>query len=297
VIIVNLKGGLGNQMFQFATGYCLSRRNNTNLLFDTRLMEENKINPPPRNPPRDFDLDIFGIKKKTATNKDLIKVLQFSKNYKIRKLISSILDFFNVFVFIQRNSLLDKRIRKFKKNKLYLDGHWQIEDYFIDYRDELLEIFNFDSLKNIERNISLIKRISPTSSICVNVRRTDFINNPEHNVIDIEYYKKAINKFKEIKGDNLEIFIFSDDLNWCKKNFSFFKRTNFIEHDQAGDKFYNYLYLMTNFTNFIIPNSSFAWWGAWLSQKTNKTIIAPRKWSGLVPENMNEIVPKNWIKM
>ena len=54
---------------------------------------------------------------------------------------------------------------------------------------------------------------------------------------------------------------------------------------------------MTNFTNFIIPNSSFAWWGAWLSQKNNKTIIAPRKWSGLVPENMNEIVPKNWIKM
>ena len=297
MIIVNLKGGLGNQMFQFATGYCLSKRNSVSLVFDNRLMEQYKINPPPRNPSRNFDLDIFGIKEKTASKSDLLKVLQFPKNYRIRKLIASILNFFNVLVYVEKTRLLDKRINKCKKKNLYLDGHWQVEDYFKDYRDELLKIFNFENLKNIENNINFIKRISSLNSICVNVRRTDFINNPEHNVIDIEYYKNAINKFKELKGEDLEIFIFSDDLNWCKEKFSFFKKTNYIEHSNAGNKFYNYLYLMTNFTNFIIPNSSFAWWGAWLSQKKNKTIIAPRKWSGLVPENMYEIVPKNWIKM
>jgi len=297
VIIVNLKGGLGNQMFQFATGYCLSKRNSVSLVFDNRLMEQYKINPPPRNPSRNFDLDIFGIKEKTASKSDLLKVLQFPKNYRIRKLIASILNFFNVLVYVEKTRLLDKRINKCKKKNLYLDGHWQVEDYFKDYRDELLKIFNFENLKNIENNINFIKRISSLNSICVNVRRTDFINNPEHNVIDIEYYKNAINKFKELKGEDLEIFIFSDDLNWCKEKFSFFKKTNYIEHSNAGNKFYNYLYLMTNFTNFIIPNSSFAWWGAWLSQKNDKTIIAPRKWSGLVPENMYEIVPKNWIKM
>jgi len=297
VIIVNLKGGLGNQMFQFATGYCLSKRSGTNIIFDTRLMEEYKINPPPRNPPRNFDLDIFGIKEKTATSRDLLKVLQFPKNYRIRKLISSIFDFFNTFVFVEKTRLFDKRILKCKKKNLYLDGHWQVEDYFKNYRNELLKIFNFNNLKNIENNINFIKKISPLNSVCVNVRRTDFINNPEHNVVDIEYYKKAINKLKELKGNDLEIFIFSDDLNWCKEKFSFFNKTNYVEHRYAGNKFYNYLYLMTNFTNFIIPNSSFAWWGAWLSQKKNKTIIAPRKWSGLVPENMYEIVPKNWIKM
>jgi len=297
VIIVNLKGGLGNQMFQFATGYCLSKRNSVSLVFDNRLMEQYKINPPPRNPPRNFDLDVFGIKEKIASNSDLLKVLQFPKNYRIRKLIASILNFFNILVYVEKTRLLDNRIVKSKKKNLYLDGHWQVEDYFKDYRDELLEIFNFDNLKNIENNINFIKRISSLNSVCVNVRRTDFINNPEHNVVDIEYYKNAINKFKELKGEDLEIFIFSDDLNWCKEKFSFFKKTNYIEHSNAGNKFYNYLYLMTNFTNFIIPNSSFAWWGAWLSQKKDKTIIAPRKWSGLVPENMYEIVPKNWIKM
>ena len=297
MIIVNLKGGLGNQMFQYATGYCLAKRNGTNVIFDTRLMEEYKINPPPRNPPRNFDLDIFGIKEKTATNRDLLKVLQFPKNYRIRKLISLVLNFFNTLVYVEKTRLLDKRIIKCKKKNLYLDGHWQDENYFKSYRNELLKIFNFDSLKNVEMNKNLIKKISTQLSICVNVRRTDFINNPEHNVVDIEYYKKAIKKFKELNGENLELFVFSDDLDWCRKKFSFFKKTNYIEHTHAGDKFYNYLYLMTNFTNFIIPNSSFGWWAAWLSQKTNKTIIAPSKWSGIVPTSMYEIVPKNWIKI
>ncbi len=297
MIIVNLKGGLGNQMFQFATGHCLSIKNETTLLFDTRLMEEYKINPPPRNPPRDFDLDIFGIEKKIATNKDLFKVLQFPKSYRVRKLISSILSIFGILVFSEKTRLLDKRIIDSKKKNLYLDGHWQNQLYFHNYRNEILNLYNFDSLKNIEKNITFIKKISSSNSICVNVRRTDFINNPEHNVVDIEYYKEAINKFKKLKGDNLELFIFSDDLDWCKENFSFFKKTNYVEHDYAGKKFYNYLYLMTNFKNFIIPNSSFAWWGAWLSQKNNKIIIAPKKWSGLIAENKYAIVPEEWIKI
>jgi len=96
LIIVNLKGGLGNQMFQYATAYCLSVRNNTELVFDLRLMEKYKLNPPPRNPPRDFDLDIFKIEKKIASKKDLFKVLQFPKSYSIRKIISLILDKLNL---------------------------------------------------------------------------------------------------------------------------------------------------------------------------------------------------------
>jgi hypothetical protein len=297
VIIINLKGGLGNQMFQFAAAYCLSLKNNTNLVMDTRLMEEYKINPPPRNPPRDFDLDIFGIEKNIATNKDLFKVLQFPKSYKIRKLISAVLNIFGILVFSEKNRLLDKRVIDSKKKNLYLDGHWQDERYFLNYRNEIINLYHFESLKNLKENINFIKKISSSSSICVNVRRTDFINNPEHNVVDIEYYKKAINRFKKLKGDDLKLFIFSDDLDWCKENFSFFKKTYFVEHNYAGRKFYNYLYLMTNFENFIIPNSSFAWWGAWLSQKKNKTIIAPKKWSGLIAENMYDVVPEDWTSI
>ena len=115
--------------------------------------------------------------------------------------------------------------------------------------------------------------------------------------MNITYYKNAISKIKKKLGNDIMIYIFSDDLNWCKKNFDFLNKKYFVEHDFAGYKFYNYLYLMTCFKNFIIPNSSFAWWGAWLSVHKNKIVMTPEKWSGLVDENLIEIVPHNWERV
>ena len=127
MIIVNLKGGLGNQMFQYAIGYCLSKKKNTSLYFDTRLMEEHKINPPPRNVPRDYDLDVFDIEKKLVKKKDLFKVLLFSKNYRIRKYTTIVLDKLSLFAFYEKNRLYDQRILDSKYKNLYLDGLWQLE--------------------------------------------------------------------------------------------------------------------------------------------------------------------------
>ena len=297
MIIINLKGGLGNQMFQYAIGYCLSRKKNTSLYFDTRLMEEHKINPPPRNVPRDFDLDVFNIEKKLVKNNDLLKVLLFSNNYRIRKFITMSLDKLNLFAFYEKNRLYDKRIFISKYKNLYLDGLWQSEKYFKDNRSEILKIYNFDKIKNNKENIDFLNKINFEKGICLNVRRTDFINNPEHNIVNMEYYKKAIKKIQNIIGSDIKLYIFSDDLEWCKNNFSFIDKKYFIEHNLAGYKFYNYLYLMSNFKNFIIPNSSFAWWAAWLSKKNDKVIIVPEKWSGLVNQKFIDIIPQNWIKI
>ena len=297
MIIVNLKGGLGNQMFQYAIGYCLSKKKNTSLYFDTRLMEEHKINPPPRNVPRDYDLDVFDIEKKLVKKKDLFKVLLFSKNYRIRKYTTIALDKLNLFAFYEKNRLYDQRILDSKYKNLYLDGLWQSEKYFKHNRDDILKIYNFDKIKNNSENVNFLNKINFNKSICLNVRRTDFINNPEHNLVNIQYYKKAIQKIQSIIGNDIELYIFSDDLDWCKKNFSFINKKFFIEHNLAGYKFYNYLYLMSNFKNFIIPNSSFAWWAAWLSEKNDKVIIVPEKWSGLVNQELIDIIPQNWIKI
>ena len=297
MIIVNLKGGLGNQMFQYAIGYCLSKKKNTSLYFDTRLMEEHKINPPPRNVPRDYDLDVFDIEKKLVKKKDLFKVLLFSKNYRIRKYTTIVLDKLSLFAFYEKNRLYDQRILDSKYKNLYLDGLWQSEKYFKHNRNDILKIYNFDKIKNNSENVNFLNKINFNKSICLNVRRTDFINNPEHNLVNIQYYKKAIQKIQSIIGNDIELYIFSDDLDWCKKNFSFINKKFFIEHNLAGYKFYNYLYLMSNFKNFIIPNSSFAWWAAWLSEKNDKVIIVPEKWSGLVNQEFIDIIPQNWIKI
>ena len=188
VIIVNLKGGLGNQMFQYALGYSLSKIKKVPLYFDLRLMETEKIKPSPRNVPRDFDLDIFGIKKEIVSKKDLIKTIQFPNNYRLRKYISIILDNLNLFIFYEKKRVFNNRILNNNFNNIYLDGLWQSEKYFKNFRDEILNIYNFNKIKKKEKNINFLKKIDLSKSICLNVRRTDFINNPEHNVVNIDYY-------------------------------------------------------------------------------------------------------------
>ena len=297
VIIVNLKGGLGNQMFQYALAYCLSKKKNVPLCLDLRLMEEHKIQPSPRNVPRSFDLDIFGIEKKIVSKIDLIKTLQFMDNYRFRKYISIILDNLNLFIFYEKKRTYNNRVYNNNFKNIYLDGLWQSENYFKDYRDEILDLYNFDKINKKERNIKFVEKIDLTKSICLNVRRIDFVNNPEHNVVNINYYLKAINRFKEIIGPNFKVYIFSDDLEWCKKNLDFIIDKEFVEHEYAGYKFYDYLYLMSKFKNFIIPNSSFAWWACWLSKRKDKNVITPANWSGLVDESLIDIVPSDWIRI
>ena len=149
MIIVNLKGGLGNQMFQYALGYILAKKKNCDLLCDTRLQEFYKKNPPPRNVPREIDLDIFGIKIKSPSNWELFKVLHLFSNHRVRKYIIFVLDFFGVLALRERERIFEKRIFENKSLNLYLDGYWQSEKYFVDYKTDILKIFNFEIYKTI----------------------------------------------------------------------------------------------------------------------------------------------------
>ena len=190
MIIVNLKGGLGNQMFQYALGYILAKKKKCDLFCDVRLQEFYKKNPPPRNVPREIDLDIFGIKIQKPSIWLLFKVLHNFSNYRVRKYIIYTLDIFGILALRERKRVFEKRIFDNKSTNLYLDGYWQSEKYFIDYKKDILKIFNFNNLKKESKNISFFKNINIDNSVCLNVRRSDFLNNPEHNTVDINYYIK-----------------------------------------------------------------------------------------------------------
>ena len=149
---------------------------------------------------------------------------------------------------------------------------------------------------NEKKNIDLLKKINISNDICLNVRRTDHLNSEELNVMSLEYYEKSIKYFLK-KNSNSKFFIFSDDIEWCRKKFNDTKKFKVISHEYAGKKFKNYLYLMSKFKNFIIPNSTFAWWGAWLSNNKNKIVLVPKKWSGVNSENEIDTPLKEWIKI
>ena len=297
MIIVNIKDGLGNQMFQYATGYVLAKKINTSVICDTRYLIEKKKNPPKDYVIREFDLDIFGIKAPRIETFKLLPTFQFFKNYVVRHNVTKLLDKFNQNVLMERSRKIDLRIIKNKRKNLYIDGYWQSEEYFKEYRNDIIKLFNFDDLIHKKNNIIFKNEINFEYDVCLNVRRTDHLKSKELNAVTINYYINSINYFKKILNKSFKIYVFSDDLEWCRKNFNKNDNCIFVEHVLAGEKFKNYLYLMSCFKNFIIPNSSFAWWAAWLSKFDNKIIIAPKNWSGLIKESEIDTVPKNWVRI
>lgn len=168
-----------------------------------------------------------------------------------------------------------------------LGGFFQTEKYFKHIHKEIREDFKFkDNILNLCKNI--IEKIG-NNCIAIHIRRTDYLKYGEF--LGIEYYYEGLSYFK----DDVKVIVFSDDKEWCS-NQDIFKSSKFFI-----SPFNNYidLCLMTLCSGHIIANSSFSWWGAWLSNSTQ--VIAPKKWFGKDSnENKNDtkdVIPKDWIKI
>lgn len=158
-----------------------------------------------------------------------------------------------------------------------IKGYFQSEKYFKNIEKEIKNDFKFKETYLI-----------PTQKyVSLHVRRGDYNLLPKHHpVCTIEYYKNAMNLFP-----NSHFVIISDDIEWCKKQ-EIFTNCEFWEGmDNVHD-----LYIMTKAEHNIIANSSFSWWGAWLNEKHDKIVVAPKKWFGEdVKHNTNDLLPSEWI--
>jgi len=284
MIVVKLKGGLGNQMFQYALGRNLSLRNKTELKFDLTELEQDKL--------RYYELDIFNVSATVASKSEIMLIRKNSKG-----IISKILGILgqHYLCIEQKDLYFDASINK-KKGDIYLEGYWQCENYFKDIRDIIINDFTIKSDSN-KKNKSMLKKIEKSNSVCIHVRRGDYVYNKKtnkfHGVCSAEYYNNAV-KIIQKKAKNPEFFIFSDDLQWTKANLIFKHPTIYVDINNT-EKGYEDLRLMSNCKHFIIANSSFSWWSAWLSNNPEKIICAPQKW--FVSEEEGDIIPKSWIRV
>ena len=158
-------------------------------------------------------------------------------------------------------------------------GYFQSEKFFAHIRDELLKDFEFNNTENM---------IIPQGDyVAIHVRRGDYVSLTEHHpVCSLEYYEKAMSMFP-----NFNFVVVSDDLNWCKKQ-KIFKDCIFLDTNNLA----NDMYIMTIARHNVIANSSFSWWGAWLNQKYDKIVIAPKKWFGEeIQHNTDDLLPLEWI--
>lgn len=303
-IFVELTGGLGNQMFQYAAARNIQIKTGRNVTYLTNWYKTDKL--------RDVSINHFSICDSWVEDCEFV----FWKNNKFKRVIFDFLNFFEKiinkffakkidenntpFFYLAKNRIFARmgiynhigqsyyQIKKFnEKGNLYITGLWHHPMYFEEIRGNLLEEFR---LKDDIELPSVIEQIKYSESVCLHIRRGDYLNYSFYMTCDIAYYKRCIQMMRELHP-NCEFFVFSDDISWVKENLN--EDVTFIEGNNAD---YVDMELMRNCKHFIISNSTFSWWAAYLGHTPDKTVMTPDRWynDGRNKEWLN--LP-NWISM
>jgi hypothetical protein len=294
MIIVRLRGGLGNQFFQYAAGRALAEFHQTPFKLDLYYYK--------KHPYRKFELDKFNIPLELASREE---VHAFTGKNPIIRFLNKYDNYFHCpEVFAQPHYHFYDDFFQLPGN-LYLSGYWQSEKYFESIRSEIYKWYipakPFD-----ERNQTIIQQMKSCASVSLHVRRGDYAGNSIFGSASEEYYKKAVDYICQ-HVNNPHFFIFSDEIEWCRKNLSIDKAT-FIDWNKKDDS-YKDLWLMSNCKNHIMANSTFSWWGAWLDNNSTKVVTAPKQWfkrnynsdrTPMYPSryyNSKDIIPSGWITL
>lgn len=280
---VKIKGGLGNQMFQYAFIKALSLKHNCKALIDMTFYETDINNLNEKITRHSYQLDNFNISLNKITP-DEIKKYHFNI-----PLINRIYEVWRC------GGKYDKCLTKERiGNKMYI-GYFQSEKYFKDYREEILKDFTLKT-ELTEDNKKMLERITGTNSVSLHIRRGDYVNLSNiYGVCTLEYYKKAI-EYISSKVSEPHFYLFSDDIAWVKENFKINYPCTIVDINTEENGYYD-LELMKNCKHNIIANSSFSWWGAWLNDNTNKIVISPQKWVATTKINAQDTICENWIRL
>ncbi len=278
-MIIRLKGGPGNQLFQYSFGQLLSIKNGVEVKYKF-LVNKNDSK-------REYFLEYFNTKVNIATDEEFVKArYPYGILSKIVELLrTKILRQFNIGYI---SKLLNKKDG-------YLEGYWQSYKYLEPIRTELLEEITLK--KSVNGKYDILNKIENSNSVCLNVRRGDYVNNnkfkKEWITFGLEYYNSAFKLIEEKVGDPI-IFVFSDDIEWCKNNL--ITNLPLIFSDSKVPMQENFM-IATKCKHNIIVNSSYAFWVAWLNQNPNKIVIAPKKWNNRYDREYKDLLPKEWIRI
>jgi hypothetical protein len=259
IVSIRLQGGLGNQMFQIATAYAYGKRFN----FKPKFNFESCVTVHQGFPSQKYLDNLFFRLESLPSNEG-----NFTHYFKEQNHSFTPIPQYN--------------------NNVFLDGYFQSEKYFKDFKTEVKNIFKLDKKHKIEINQFLKTTTNQNNLTAIHVRRGDYLKFPGiHDTCTLEYYIKAM----DIIGGG-DFIVISDDMDWCKDNI---KGEN-IHYSPFTDELQDLL-LISSCKNKIIANSSFSWWASYLSEFDGIT-VAPKKWFGVSgPQEQSDIIPEEWIKI
>ena len=271
--IVKVIGGLGNQMFQFALYKALQKRfPEERVMLDLHCFNGYYKH-------RGFEIPkIFDVTYEEANWKEVAKVAYPYPHFQCWRFGSRLLP-------VRKTMLQERADYAFEPTALtrdgdtYYDGYWQHEEYFMLYRDDILQAYTFPAFED-KRNQDTALLFARENSCAIHVRRGDYVNDKLfRNICDLDYYRTAILRIKEMANPDL-FCIFSDDIPWCQEHLSplLGQIKNIYVNWNTGKRSFQDMHLMSLCHHQIIANSSFSWWGAWLNKYEERTVICPRKW-------------------
>jgi hypothetical protein len=284
-----MRGRLGNQLFQYATARKIQLINDDKeLSFNFSKYVESKG--------FEDELKYFKVVPYKTTNNIKITLKQRILIF-YYKVIKRLIRLFDKEHYYEKRYNLENRVsEKLIKNGLYwkedgrlniqptkynnklLIGHFESKENFDDIRDVLLNELE-PKEEVLDKNKDLYNKILNTNSICITIRRGDYVTNSNFakvfNICDINYYNKAIELIKT-KVDNPTFFVFSDDVEWCRNNINI---DGEVYYEDGTDPVWEKLRLMYSCKHFIISNSTFSWWAQYLSRNDDKVVVAPSRWA------------------
>ncbi|MDL2283927.1 alpha-1,2-fucosyltransferase [Oxalobacter sp. OttesenSCG-928-P03] len=291
MIVVRLKGGLGNQLFQYAAGFALARKNGDQFKLDLSGFQNQDRSRPYV---RDADILQFSISSPIASEEE---VQRFRNPF---GQVSRVLRVIMQKVFKKYYTDWHPEVMN-RKGDIYLEGFFQCDKYFAECFDELSQEFLLQPNVNadIESIAHLIK--SMPCPVSLHVRRGDYVSDPKisalHNICGIDYYETALTRLKDQIGP-YDLVVFSDDIEWVRHNLNLSQDTCYISGQKGvGGSTINTaqeLILMSMCKHHIIANSTFSWWGAYLNRTPGKIVIAPGLWNRSKDYSHENIIPSGW---
>lgn len=280
MILAKITGGLGNQLFQYAVGRAVAMHHQVSLKLDITAYESYELH-------NGYRLDQFNIEAGIASREEISR-LKGAKPWPWIILRRAGLGKKKTYYQEKQRTIYDPAV--FEENERYLDGYWQNESYFSSIKDTLLrELSPLAPLSS--RAYACALQIREVNAVSIHVRRGDYLNHPEIGVLDVNYYKKAVN-YINTKVKNPVFFVFSNDLEWCEKHLRFIDEPKYFMSMQSE---IDDLMLMSKCQHNVIANSSFSWWAAWLNLCPNKIVIAPKNWMARNPNGYKWAV-EGWLE-
>ena len=288
MIITKLMGGLGNQMFQYSLGRRLAHERGVPLKLDLSWFRD--AQPMGADTVREYALAGWRIQASIATPEDLSR-------FPRREGLLARLGLAGSSLVRERGFGFSARVLR-APTDAHLAGYWQSEKYFKPIRAILLHEFTMVE-PVCGHAAALLDRVNSSAAVAIHVRRGDYVNNPSthefHGVCPLEYFLEAARRIADRVTDP-QFFIFSDDPDWVRDNLRLAWPMTLVMHN--GDCApHQDMWLMSRCSHHIIANSSFSWWGAWLSSNEDKMVIAPRRWFRDPKHFTGDLIPEAWTRI